>query len=130
MTDRKILWWRYSSREGTEPDTGERHFWNILIINQEREHEQILQKLYEQFTPPFPMEKDSLHSIINETVIDSGRITKSCLHYWLHNFETTVPRIDFSEVYLGEVRKDRRLSPRKTPEGWYDLIDRVCEGNV
>jgi hypothetical protein len=120
----------YSQTENPDPETEERHYWNILLINDNRDYGLILEKLRSQFTPTFPMEQVTLNPIRSERVIDKGKIRDSKLNYWLMNFETTVSRIDFSKVYQGKVKWDRRLAPRKTVEGWNDLIDKVYEGKI
>jgi hypothetical protein len=113
MVERQLIWYMYS-----EPNP-ERHFWNILGINEERELGIIKQNLYRELAP-----------IVEEKWMYKGPIKDSYLHYWLFCLETTAPKIDFSKVYQGKVKNDRRLIRRKTAEGWDDLIQKVYEGEI
>jgi len=106
--ERKLLWYKSS-----EPNP-ERHYWNFLIINEQREITQIKQRLYEQLQP-----------VVAKKNIDNGKIFFGDLSYELFCLETPISQIDFSKVYGGKVKDDRRLQPRRTPEGWNDLIDKI-----
>lgn len=124
MVERQLRWYMYSTR------IPERHFWNILFINRLDEIEQIRQKLREELNPLVEDTLVSLKPIVSETLIDRGKINGSDLHYEIVCLEGVVSAIDFSRVYQGDVRWDRRLRPRKTVEGWYGLMDTVNRGEI
>ena len=113
MTERKLLWEMYSL------PNPERHYWNILLINEPREIKIIQQKLYEALAP-----------VISRTDIDKGKIGMEKLHYELFRLESTVSEIDFSEVYQGKVKRDRRLFIREDPDGWLNFVDQIYNGRV
>ena len=122
--ERQLLWYMYST------DILERHFWNVLIVNEQREIDLARQKLYEQLNPIVEGTNLSLKPIVNDTPIDKGKIRGSKLVYNLFCLETVVSSIDFSKMYQGKVKKDRRLYPRKTKEGWFDFIDKIYSGEI
>lgn len=109
--ERQLVWYK------TSKDFPERHYWNFLLINEQREIEQIKQKLY-----------DNLGYVLEETQIDKGKIINSDLMYVLFRIEATKPELDFSRIYKGKVRKDRILQPRKSLSGWNDLINKIALG--
>lgn len=112
--ERELLWYKSSS------STPERHYWSFLVINEEREIEQIRQKL-----------KDQLEPVVAEKSIDKQEILgHPGFFYDLFTLESTSPRIDFSKVYRGKIRWDRRLQPRKANVNWSDLIDQARQGYV
>lgn len=111
--ERQLLWYKSSK---SDP---EQHFWNFLIINENREFNGIRQKLY-----------DSLKSIIEENMMDYGKIENSNLHYGLFCLVSPTSNIDFSKVYKGYVAKDRRLQSRKTRDGWNEFINQVQRGEI
>jgi hypothetical protein len=113
MTERKLLWYKFSEADP------ERHYWNFLIINAPREIGLIKQNLY-----------DCLKPIIAEETINKSRILASDLIYELFCLETTVCEIDFSKVYRGKVREDRRLYPRKRENGWNEFLDKIYLGDI
>jgi len=125
MINRKLLWYMYST------EIPERHFWNILIVNELTQIPIIRQKLREELNPLVDDTLVSLNPVVSETVIDNGIVKDSGgLHYELLCLESTVSAIDFANVYQGDVKWDRRLRPRKTKEGWFDLMDKVYEGTI
>lgn len=112
--ERQIRWDRYSEANP------ERHYYNILIINRPGPMVRTLQKLREQLTP-----------VVEEIPIDSGLIKRSGgLHYDLRTIVSTVPEPEFTKVYGGPIKRDRRLQPRKTPEGWIPLIEDLSRGRI
>lgn len=120
---RQLRWWRYSEEEP------ELHYWNFLIVNEEREIRDIRQKLRDALTPVDEMYKVSFHRIIEEKVLDAGEVRgHPGLLYELTHLVSTNPNIDFSKVYKGLVVKDRRLRPRKKNAGWNDLIQTAYLG--
>lgn len=114
MLERQILWYKKSEA------VPESHIWNFLIVNRPREIEGIKQKIYEE-----------LKSVIEEKTIDEGLILDSeGLHYKIFSLTTTNPNINFNNVYLGKVRKDRRLQSRVNYDGWIDFIEKIHLGQI
>lgn len=114
MIERKLLYGMYST------PNPERHYWNILLINEPREIKIIQQKLYEALSP-----------IVSRTQIDRGKINGDPrLHYELFCLESTVSKIDFLRVYQGKVKKDRRLFIRESSEGWLNFVDQIYNGKI
>ena len=112
--ERQIRWDRYSE------DEPERHHYNILIINRPKQISRTLQKLREQ-----------LATVVEEVPIDSGLIRHSGgLHYDLRTMVSTVLEPDFRKVYLGQIKRDRRLQPRTTPDGWLTLREDISRGLI
>jgi len=111
--ERQVLWYRASK------SVPERHHWNFLVINEQREIRGIKQNLY-----------DVLNPIIEERIIDQGPIENSSLSYILFCLVTSTPIADFSKIYQGKVRKDRRLQPRMTLDGWNDFIEKIHHGEI
>jgi len=112
--ERKLLWYRYS-----EPNP-ELHHWYLAIINEPSQIRIIKQKLYDQLQP-----------IVEEKEIDEGKIEISNnLHYELFCLITSTSKIDYSKVYQGKVKQDRRLQPRRTQEGWNDFIEKLHNGEI
>jgi len=111
MIERQLLWYM------TSKNFPERHSWNFLIVNEPREIGLIKQKLYE-----------NLGYIVEEKIIDKGRVKNSDLFYEIFCLEATKREVDFSRIYQGELRKDRVLQPRKSSGGWNDLINKVASG--
>jgi len=125
MIERQLLWYMYST------DIPERHFWNVLLINDPGQILLIRQKFHEELNPLVEDTLVSFNPIISETVIDKGKIEHSGgLHYELLCLESTVSAINFSNVYQGKVNWDRRLQPRRSKDGWFDFIDKVYGGNI
>ena len=124
MIERQLLWYMYSE------NVPERHYWNILIINEQREIDLARQKLYKELNPIVEGTNVSLKPVVSETLIDKGKIKDSRLVYELFCLETMVSSIDFSRIYQGRVRKDRRLQPRRSRSGWNDFIDKVYHGEI
>ncbi len=122
--ERQLLWYMYST------DVPERHFWNILIINEQREIDLAKQKLREELNPIMEDTLVSLKPIVTETLIDGGKIEDSDLRYELFCLETMVSAINFANVYQGKVNWDRRLQPRRRKTSWYDFIDKVYRGEI
>jgi hypothetical protein len=123
--ERQLLWYMYST------DIPERHFWNVLLINDLGQIPLIKQKLREEMNPLVENTLVSLNPIVSETLIDKGKIEDSrILHYELLCLESTVSAINFSNVYQGKVKWDRRLVPRKTKDGWNDFINKVYRGEI
>lgn len=123
--ERQLLWYMYSI------DIPERHFWNILLINDSTQIPLIRQKLREELNPIVEDTLISLNPIVSETEIDKGKIKNSReLRYELLCLEATVSAINFANVYQGKVKWDRRLVPRRTKEGWFDFIDKVYRGDI
>jgi hypothetical protein len=117
MVKRQLLWYCSAS----EPPINIFE-WNILLINTLGEIEGIKQKLYGQLAP-----------VEEERQIRSGLIPNSGgLHYELTTLVSTIPEINFQKIYKGKgkAKKDRRLQPKKTPEGWSDLIEKAASGNI
>lgn len=113
MAERQILWYKYSSAEP------ERHNWNFLIVNEKREIAIAKQNLYEQLEP-----------VVEERLIDKGKVFCSDLFYELFCIETPINKLDFSKVYQGKVREDRRLQPRRSINGWNNLISKIFHGDI
>lgn len=123
--ERQLLWYMYST------DIPERHFWNVLLINEPAQIPLIRQKLREELNPLVEDTLVSLNPIVTETDIDKGKIGNSKgLHYELFCLEATISAINFANVYHGKVKWDRRLVPRKTKDGWNDFIDKVYRGEI
>jgi hypothetical protein len=108
MIERQLLWYKSSQ------PFPERHSWNFLAINEMREIKIIRQNIY-----------DSLKPIVEEKPIDKGRIESSDLFYELFCLITPIYQIDFSEIYQGKIKRDRRLQPRINKEGWNNLINKI-----
>ena len=111
MVKRKVLW--YKSSEANP----ERHNYNFLVINSNREINQIKQKLYERLQP-----------ITEETMIENGVVDE--LKFELFTLQSSVNTEDFSRVYRGELKKDRRLQPRKTSGGWNTFLEQIASGGI
>jgi hypothetical protein len=109
--ERQLFWYK------TSQSNPERHFWNFLVINEARELGQIRQKLY-----------DNLGYIIEDKIIDRGKIKDSDLIYELFCLETTGSQLDFSKIYQGRVKRERRLHTRKNNNGWNNLIEQIYNG--
>ncbi|OGJ12501.1 hypothetical protein A3K82_03115 [Candidatus Pacearchaeota archaeon RBG_19FT_COMBO_34_9] len=122
--ERKILWYMYSE------NNPERHFWNVLIINEGEKIKTAKQKLYEELSPLVEGTLVSFNPIVNEYLIDKGKIENSKLYYELLCLEATVSAVNFSNVYQGKVKWDRRLQPRKSKDGWDDFIDKIYRGEI
>ena len=121
----ELLWYMYST------DIPERHFWNLLLINQPGQIRLIRQKLREELNPLVEGTSVSLNPIVSETLIDKGKIENSPeLYYELFCLESTLSAINFSNVYQGKVKWDRRLQPRKSKDGWNDFIDKIYRGEI
>jgi hypothetical protein len=113
MAERQVLWYKASK------SNPEMHIWNFLIVNEQREIDGIKQKLYGQLEP-----------IVEEKPIDKGRVGDSDLFYDLFRLETPTNHMNFSEVYLGKIRWDRRLQPRRDKNGWSSLIDKISQDEI
>ncbi|MFH1420347.1 MAG: hypothetical protein ABIG30_00035 [Candidatus Aenigmatarchaeota archaeon] len=114
LTERKLLWYMHSENDP------EIHTYNFLIINKPREISMIKQNL-----------RVALKPVIEETSIASGVVTNSGgLNYDLFSMASPVCEVDWSEVYQGRVKEDRRLVPRKTCDGWNVLINSTASGSV
>ena len=112
--ERQLLWYKHSE---ANPET---HYWNILSINEPREISLLKQNLKEQLKP-----------IEEERLISEGLIKgQSKLHYEIFCLVTPICELDFSKVYKGKVRYDRRLQPRKSKDGWNDLIEKAYLGKI
>jgi len=111
--ERQLVWYKKSK------SNPERHYWNFLIVNSYDEANKIKQKLYDFLAP-----------IVEEKPIDSGKIENSSLFYHLFCLVSTTPELDFSKIYQGKVRKDRRLEPRMTSNGWNDFIGKIYHGEI
>ena len=117
MAQRQLLWYRESSNE---PET---HIYNILIINEPRKIARAIQALHEHIT--------ETGTVIEDKVIDQRLIKNSGgLHYSLRSIETNTKRVDFSQVYKGRTRHDRRLQSRANEAGWEVLLRQAQEGNI
>jgi hypothetical protein len=108
----------------------ERHYWNILLINEPGKILPIKQKLREEFNPLVEDTSVSINPIISETLIDSGKTKDPALYYELLCYETTISVVNFNNVYRGKVKWDRRLAPRRSKDGWFDLVDKVYAGQI
>jgi len=112
--ERKLLWYKHS--EGNP----EVHNWYMLVINEPREISLLKQNLKEQLKP-----------IEEERLISEGLIEgQSKVHYEIFCLVTPTCKLDFSKVYMGKVRKDRILQPRKSEDGWNSLIEKAYHGEV
>ena len=111
MIERQLLWYM------TSTNFPERHSWNFLVVNELREISLIKQKLYE-----------NLGYVVEEEIIDNGKVENSDLFYELFCLKATKREIDFSRIYKGKARKDRILQPRKSSGGWNDLINKLASG--
>jgi hypothetical protein len=111
--ERQLLWYKYSR---SNPES---HEYYILLINEQREIRGIKQHL-----------NDELKPILEEKIIDKGRIENSVLFYDLFCMISTKSELNFSKVYQGKARKDRRLRPRMTRDGWNDLIGKIHRGEI
>ena len=113
--ERKLLWWKFVESE--EPQL---FGWNFLLINEEREAKAIYDKIC-----------DELEVVEERKEIDSGAIPNSgAIHYDLFTLYSPKVCIDFSKIYEGCVKKDRRLQRRYSKEGWNQFIDLVVSGAV
>ncbi len=123
--ERQLLWYVYST------EIPERHFWNVLLVNEPDQILLIRQKLNEELNPLVEDTTVSINPIVSQTLIDKGKIKNSGgLHYELFCLEATVSAINFSNVYQGKVEWDRRLRPRKTAAGWFDFRDKLYHGDI
>ena len=114
MIEREVLWYRKSE------DIPEIHNWNFLVINKKDKIQEIEQNLFDQLKP-----------IIEERVIDEELIPHSKgLHYKLFTLITARYDLDFSKVYQGKIRKDRRLEPKLSSDGWNGLIKQAYNGQI
>ncbi|MEK6913314.1 MAG: hypothetical protein AABW47_01445 [Nanoarchaeota archaeon] len=111
--ERQLLWYKYSK---SHPES---HEYYILLINEQREIKGIKQQLHDELKP-----------IVEERLIDKGKIENSDLFYNLFCMVSTKSELDLSRVYQGKVRKDRRLQPRMTLGGWNDFIEKVHHGEI
>lgn len=117
MVERQLLWYMNSS-----PDS-ETHIYRFLMINSPRELKAIVQALHEQIAQTGHVIEDKV--IAEDLIKGSGG-----LHYSLREIETDISNLDFSQVYQGKVRHDRRLQPRRTSQGWNNLISKASKGNI
>lgn len=111
--ERQLLWYKYSK------SIPESHEWYLLAINEPREIRGIKQHLY-----------DALKPIIEEKIIDKGKIKNSDLSYELFCLITPTSELNLSQIYQGKVKKDRRLQPRMTNEGWNDFMNKISNGEI
>ncbi len=107
MATRQIRW---NVRSESEP---ERHEYLLLIINDAREKERIIQKLMEQLAPTNDMK-----------IVTEGRIDR--IPYELISFTSPHPksRISWSKVYRGKSVRDNNLYQRRHPD---DLENYIIE---
>ncbi len=116
--ERQILWYKYSDSNPSEG--AERHYYNFLIINDKAKIKGIKQKLYGMLNP-----------IIEKNEISEGGILGSKLSYELFCLQPyNYKYINFSGIYRGKVKFDRRLQKRKTKGGWNSLIEKVYAGEI
>jgi len=102
--------------------TPQEFLWNFLIINEPREIKTIRGKIFDQLRP-----LEELKSIDSCLIPNSQGI-----HYDLFSIYSSVPesKVDFSQIYIGFVRRDRNLQPKKSPSGWNGLIDLAFNGKI
>jgi hypothetical protein len=112
--ERRLVWYRSSEAEP------ERHTYTIIVINTPREIKRIMQNVREQVI--------NRGQILEQGVIDEGRVKGSRVHYSLQQVQTQVPDLDFTKAYKGKVNHDRRLQPRTTRDGWNTLINSLALG--
>lgn len=111
LMERKILW------EKTSEDNPERHTYRILICNEPREINRVSQRLNEYLQP-----------VIERRTLGDGSV--GTLRYLFVELETPVNVEEFSQVYRGKIRRDRRLEKRKTSQGESNLIEMISAGEI
>ncbi len=115
MVKRQLRWYRHS---GGFPET---HRYNVLIINTPDEIESIRQKIRDKITLDL-----GATVMEEEPPIEQGLIENSgSLHFWLGTIETQTSLLKFSDIYGGEVCRERRLRPKKSVDGWNDFIQNI-----
>lgn len=121
MADRQVLWYKSSKSKNQFPEGGEEvHSYNILIVNTPDQIPLIRQKFYEEVQP-----------ILIDKILKAGKITGSDLSFELINLVSSRNHdSNFSRAYHGKCKWDRRLQPRKTPEGWDGLAIKVSQGEI
>lgn len=89
--------------------------WIFLIINDNRETERIVQKIYEE-----------LHPIENTLVRTEGAINGTGLRYKLISLDShgkCPPYTDWNKIFKGKRIKDRELYERKSEDGLVMFVD-------
>ena len=91
------------------------HKWTILIINQNREATQIVQKIVENLCPIY----------LGPVTIASGN-TSSGLRYRLIKLESlgiNPSKVNWRKIYQGCVKKDRTLHDRDSIDGLVNFVE-------
>ncbi len=103
-------------RWNARANTSERKYeWTFLIINDNRETERILQKIYEE-----------LHPIENVLLRTEGAINGTGLRYKLISLDSHgrgPPYVEWSKIFQGKRTKDRELYERKSENGLAVFVD-------
>jgi len=103
---------RWNVESEPNPET---HHWKILVINDTRAANNLLQRVYEQLQPV-----DSL------TTITEGHIKRARVKYKLVSFDTYKSvEPDWKKIYRGKVVRDRALTARNSPDGLAKYIDEI-----
>ena len=121
MAERQVLWYKSSKSKNQFPEGGEEtHSYNILIVNTPDKIELIKQKLY-----------DTVQPILLDKVIRCGKAGDSGLSWELLNLVSSKNHeLNPPEIYDGKFKWDRRLQPRKTPQGWDGLAEKLSQGEI
>lgn len=108
--------WNVRSTSDSDP---ERHHYALLVINGEREFDEIRAKLFGQVSP-----------ILEEEMRTKGKITGTGLQYRLLCFDAAKGpvNIKWKEIYQGKVTKDRKLVERETRDGLAIYVDQTYNG--
>lgn len=106
---------RYNWRRANNPEYGE---WWFLIINQNREIEEIKSKIYKLLEP-----------IVNESKKIEGTIKGTGLRYLLINFESraSTEKSQLNQLYKN-ILQDRNLYTRQSRDGLENYIINSLEG--
>jgi hypothetical protein len=118
--ERQILWYKYSqsANQFRDESLGEKHFYNFLIINTPDQFPLLKQKI-----------RDALQPILLEKDLGEGDIANSGLNFVLLSVATYYNKhLNPSRIYQGKFKWDRRLQPRRTEDGWNDLIEKLKAG--
>ncbi|MFA5060828.1 MAG: hypothetical protein WC494_00735 [Candidatus Pacearchaeota archaeon] len=115
MAERKIVYcWEVESQ------VPQVLLYHLLIQNEPREINQIKDKLFAQLEP-----LEETQTIARGLIRESGG-----LHYELLSVSSALPNelLEFSKIYKGSVKVDRRLRSRVSEENWGGLIEKIESG--
>ncbi|MBU0761040.1 MAG: hypothetical protein KJ600_03150 [Nanoarchaeota archaeon] len=102
-------------------DHPETHEYNILIINEDRKIETILQRASEQLMPA-----DDFQTLTR------GHVLGTRLKYQLVKilaYGTSPHQVDWKKIYRGKVVRDRELRNRKNIDGLPNYVDQAIARN-